>query len=322
MGLFGNIFKAAAGNGKGIEGCIKDAESGDANAQYCLGGFYERAQLGLPQDDFEAAKWYRKAAEQGHAGAQLYLGILIAQGRGAEPDLAEAYKWIDLAKRGNVLDKAAAVETQSRLSALITPDQINEGRKLSSEFVPTKGMDEELKLLQRATQTGNAVDQYNLATFYSQTRIGNEERNSALLVKWMTLSAQQEFAPALFQLGAVYELRGKPTDSETVFEWNLKAAEQGYSDAQVELSDTYSDIWNKGLKKDLVQAYRWLKVAIDQHETSFEPSWDCVPKDGRVDMQCMAGRMKNLVSVMTADQIAEGNRLAASFVPKRASSIS
>jgi len=306
----------AIGQGKGIEGCIKDAESGDANAQYCLGGFYERAQLGLQQDDFEAAKWYRKAAEQGHAGAQLYLGILIVQGRGAEPDFTEAYKWIDLAKRGNILDKAAAVETQGRLVTLMTQEQIAEGRRLSSEFVPTKGMDEELKLLQKAREIGNAVDQYNLATFYSQTRIGNEQKNNALGVKWMTFAAQQDFAPALFQLGAAYDLRGEPADSEKIFEWNRKAAEQGYSDAQVELSDIYSDIWEKGLKKDLVQAYKWLKVAIDHNETSFEPSWGCVPKDSRVDMQCMAGRMKKLVGVMTADQIAEGNRLAANFVPK------
>jgi hypothetical protein len=38
-------------------------------------------------------------------------------------------------------------------------------------------------------------------------------------------------------------------------------------------------------------------------------------------MQYMAGRMKELASKMTTDQIAEGNRLAGSFVPKRKASL-
>jgi len=319
MSLLKNIFKMAVGRGSGIQGCIKDSESGKAEAQFALGGFYERGQFDLPQDYFEAAKWYRKAAIQGHAGAQLYLGIFLAQGQGVEPDFIEAYKWIELAKQGNTLDKIAAKETQKRLieTVLSTPEQIAEGERLAREFVSTKGMDEELKLLQKATESGNMVDQYNLATFYSQIRTGNEQANNALVVKWMTLSAKQDFAPALFQLGAVYHFGGEPADSKMVFEWNYKAAEQGYSDAQVELSGIYSDIWETGVEKDFVQAYKWLKIAIGQGETSFDPAWSCVPKDSRVDMQYMEGRIKELISKMTPSQVAEGNRLAGSFVSKR-----
>ncbi len=38
------------------------AEQGDAGAQYNLGLMYREGQ-GVSQDDAEAAKWYRKAAE-------------------------------------------------------------------------------------------------------------------------------------------------------------------------------------------------------------------------------------------------------------------
>ncbi len=41
------------------------AEQGDAEAQYRLGSFY-REGFGVQQDDAEAMKWYRKAAEQGY----------------------------------------------------------------------------------------------------------------------------------------------------------------------------------------------------------------------------------------------------------------
>ena len=37
---------------------------------------------GVKQDDFEAVKWYRKAAEQGDADAQANLGSAYGAGRG------------------------------------------------------------------------------------------------------------------------------------------------------------------------------------------------------------------------------------------------
>jgi hypothetical protein len=118
----------------GIEGRIKKAEAGDANEQFHLGLHYEQGQFGLPKDYFEAAKWYRKAAEQGHAGAQLYLGVFLCN---VKQEGVEAYKWLELAKQGNDLDEVAATELQTQLVAHMTPEQIAEGQKLASEFVPT-----------------------------------------------------------------------------------------------------------------------------------------------------------------------------------------
>ena len=40
------------------------AEQGDANAQFVLGYKYDTGE-DVPQNDTEAARWYRKAAEQG-----------------------------------------------------------------------------------------------------------------------------------------------------------------------------------------------------------------------------------------------------------------
>ncbi len=51
------------------------ARQGDAIAQYNLGSMYGRGQ-GVPQDYAETVKWYRKAAEQGHATAQFMWGLV------------------------------------------------------------------------------------------------------------------------------------------------------------------------------------------------------------------------------------------------------
>jgi TPR repeat protein len=48
---------------------------------------------GVAQDDAEAAKWYRKAAEQGFASAQNSLGTMYDAGKGVRLDDAEAVKW-------------------------------------------------------------------------------------------------------------------------------------------------------------------------------------------------------------------------------------
>jgi len=47
---------------------------------------------GVPRDDAEAVKWYRMAAEQGHAGAQNILGCMYYKGEGVPQDNAEAAK--------------------------------------------------------------------------------------------------------------------------------------------------------------------------------------------------------------------------------------
>lgn len=64
----------------------KDAEQGDAEAQYFLRRCHADGGMGVTQDYAEAAKWYRLAAEQGDAFAQLSLGDCYANGDGVPKD--------------------------------------------------------------------------------------------------------------------------------------------------------------------------------------------------------------------------------------------
>lgn len=138
MSLLG-MLKLMVGRGPGIEGCKRDAAAGKAEAQFALGGGYEHGLNGLPQDYVESARWYRKAAEQDHYAAQLYLGIYLAQGRGVEQNVVEGLKWILLAKRGGAWDRAAANETQGKLEALMTEQQIAEARAMALIFAAERG---------------------------------------------------------------------------------------------------------------------------------------------------------------------------------------
>ena len=87
---------------------------------------------GLPRDDKEATKWFRKAAEQGHAQAQLKLGIAYMEGVGVPKDLVAAYAWWNLAAY-NDWEKAA--KYRDVIAMLMTPEQIAEAQKLSKELL-------------------------------------------------------------------------------------------------------------------------------------------------------------------------------------------
>ena len=58
---------------------------------------YVNGQI-VPQDNQEAVRWIRKAAEQGHAGAQLGLGLTYYTGRRGIPrDNIRAHMWFSIA---------------------------------------------------------------------------------------------------------------------------------------------------------------------------------------------------------------------------------
>ena len=109
----------------------KDAEQGDAKAQFLLGAAYffghpegqESSGLfrnppgqiytdqlgerhffgkGVVQDKAEAVKWWLKAAEQGNDQAQCMLGLCYQDGEGVPQDTEEAVVWLQKAKeQGN-----------------------------------------------------------------------------------------------------------------------------------------------------------------------------------------------------------------------------
>ena len=61
-------------------------------AQYALGVMYANGK-GVGKNEVEAAKWYRKAAEQGYALAQNNLGLMYQFGKGVEKDEIKAIQW-------------------------------------------------------------------------------------------------------------------------------------------------------------------------------------------------------------------------------------
>lgn len=75
------------------------AEKGYSLAQYSIGRIYI-----FRNEPAEAFRWYKLAAEQGFALAQINIGGLCETGRGVRQNYSEAMKWYKLAAtQGNAL---------------------------------------------------------------------------------------------------------------------------------------------------------------------------------------------------------------------------
>ena len=106
------------------------AERGHDGAQYCLGSHYAGGK-GVAQDYVEAVKWFRAAAMQGHAEGQYNLGCHYQHGEGVMQDMSQAYKWIQLAAdQGLEYAKKAA----ATLEVSMSPTELESAQHLYPEL--------------------------------------------------------------------------------------------------------------------------------------------------------------------------------------------
>jgi TPR repeat protein len=86
------------------------AEKGDAQCEYQLGLIYERGDHGL-RSDYEAHKWFLRAAFQGVADAQAKVCEFNREGRGIPRNDEEAFRWCrKAAEQGHAVSQARLAE--------------------------------------------------------------------------------------------------------------------------------------------------------------------------------------------------------------------
>ena len=105
------------------------ADQGDVDAQFNLGNMYDNGN-GVPENDAEAVKWYRKAADQGYAKAQTSLGVMYANGEGVPENFVHAYVWWSMAKTQGYEDAKVNLDI---LRPQITKQQIAEAQSLAAQ---------------------------------------------------------------------------------------------------------------------------------------------------------------------------------------------
>jgi uncharacterized protein len=113
--------------------------------------------------------------------------------------------------------------------------------------------------VQKLADENHAWAQATLADCYEQGR--NVDPDGKRAIHWLTLSAQQGFVPAEYELGRTYLYgRGIPADYAQAVVWEEKAAEAGHLNAQRDMALIYERGF--GVTSDPARAAFWnLKAA-------------------------------------------------------------
>ena len=85
---------------------------------------------GVPENNAEAIRLYRKAADQGHAKAQSNLALMYAKGEGVPENFIRAYVWWSMAKTQGQTDAAGNLDI---LKPKMTKQQIADAQALAAK---------------------------------------------------------------------------------------------------------------------------------------------------------------------------------------------
>ena len=160
---------------------------------------------------------------------------------------------------------------------------------------------EALKWYRRAAEQNNPYAQCRLGLMYHAGQ--GVTQNFAQAARWFRRAAVQELAEAQYYLGDIYETAaGVPLDYGEAVKWYRLASNQGFDMAQLALGRMYQ--FGLGVPQDYVQTYLWYTLA----ERAMPPG---------VDRNVFPDMRDTLVPFMTPEQVAEAQRLADEWKPKK-----
>lgn len=191
---------------------------------------------GVSQDSVEAVKWYRRAAEQGHTGAQFDLGDMYEFGIGVPRDRAEGEKWL----------RRAAEKGHATAQYELGTYHANGLREIRDSV-------EAVKWFRMAAEQGHRFAQYQLGHMYAMG--GGVNQNAIEAAKWLRRVTEHRDINQDYD----YHFGRKPT--ETV-EWYRKAAEKGNASAQNNLGVIYAN--GIGVAQNRTEAEKWYRKAAEQ----------------------------------------------------------
>lgn len=229
---------------------LKLAEDGDIEAQYKLGNFYSK--FSDSDENFfnndstanyeESIKWYRLAANHGHADAQYRLGYLYEHALGVDYDYAEACKWYQKsADQGNP-------QAECRIAMM---------------YASEKNYKAAFPWLHKSAKQNNAKAQFSIGLMY-KNGLG-VEKNSAEALKWIRKAAENNSADACFELAWIYQDGNLVEhDNEEYIKWIGKYAD--LSGQQYAFALEYEH-GNEYLKQNYTEAYKWYDKAAEKGDS-------------------------------------------------------
>jgi hypothetical protein len=220
------------------------AEKGNPTAQV-LYGLCFISNVGVRQDEAEAARWFRKAADAGHPTAMTFLGAMYANGKGGlNKDEGEAVRWYKKA--------ADAGDTKCAF---------NLGLMYANGKGVRKDEAEAVGWYKKAADAGHPRAMTNLGIMYANGRgVRKDEVEAA---QWFRKAADAGDPPGMTNLGAMYANgKGVESNEEEAVRWYKKAADAGDPRGMGGLGVMY-EFGKGGLTEDEAEAVRWYRKAAE-----------------------------------------------------------
>ncbi len=226
-----------------VESYKKDANQGNADAQYSMGWLYSYGQYGLAKDDRKAVGWYQKAANQGYAPAQNNLGLAYQWGYGIEKKIEEAVRLYQLAAEQNA-----------------PYAQCNLGYCSEHGYGIEQNLDKAIQLNILAANQGYIEAQFNLGVYY---RFGRGiESDEVEAIRMFDLAAKQKHVLAQNLLSPTSEITNEEKEfKDTAICLYYLAFYERNAEAANSLGDMYHN--GVGVSKNLEEAKRWYELAAD-----------------------------------------------------------
>ena len=179
----------------------------------CIGLLHKQG-MGVPQNDIEALRWYRKAAENGSTDAKYNIGKCYYYGRGVEIDLKEAAHWFE------VTANVGFVKGQSSIAYCY----------LNGEGVP-KDFEKAVMWFEKAAKSGRPTSQYHLGYCYYYGMGVKQDYHKAFY--WFEQASEKNHAAAEYYLGlCYYNGYGVPQNLDKARICFRKSVKQGYEEAR------------------------------------------------------------------------------------------
>lgn len=243
--------------------------------------------LGVRRDPQRALELYERAARNGHTEAQFNLGLLLTQGKVADPDPERALQWFEAAagqghveamvQAGQLLLRnpreepvdAARMRARILLGAAAEQGhlraQLELGILLSSGPHAVQDPAAAHRWLEAAAADGSASAQSRLGYLYLHG-IGVEQDPAEARIRFAE-AARQGDASAQAHLGWMHERGlGGAVDHARAFTWYRRAAQRGHATAQLNLALLYQA--GRGVPADDREARHWFEQAADAGNAS------------------------------------------------------
>lgn len=197
---------------------------------------------------------------------------------------------------------------------------------------PDAALIPDVESIRAKAESGTADAQYQLGKLYAKGLGVKEDYKQA--AKWYRAAADQGHAGAQVAMGELYEAgQGVPQDDAEAAKSYRRAADQGDAGGQYCLAVLY--VMGRGVPQNNTEALKWYRLAADQgddlaqynlgmrHYRGIGVKSDPVEAYQWLSLAAAKGMrdaiqdLGELKRNMTREQISEGQRRAAAFVPKK-----